>query len=497
MQRHLRKYRRWQRQEPMHLWQLDIVGGIPLADGRQCKLLTGIDDHSRFVVLATVLVTPSAREVAAAFAAAMRRYGVPSEVLTDNGGQFTGRYLKPVPVEVLFEQVCRNNGIRQRLTKPHSPTTTGKIERFHKTLRAEFLDQATPFESHATAQEAVEGWIAGYNFNRPHQALGMAIPSELFRPNGPTRFDARPEPIPPTEQPTIEENHADSTAVIDVIAPPDNRQIDGAAIEFQARVPPTGELNILAGRQRVSMHQSMAGRTLTVWANQRSIHLILDGNPIRTVSSRLRPEDLRHLIMRGARPAGPEPARPALRRSMSGALVIEPGQAVEIQRVVGNDGIANIGGKPFPVGAACAGRKVALRLDGNLMHAVVDKALVGTWTCPVPRGELSKLRGAQAPTTPLPPPPLPRGHCRHCGKFTATGQITIAGQNITLGRRHTGKIVTVVVEDTFFRILHGDEEIAVRPRQSLAPITRFHFTGGGARPQTGSPSPDDKPSSVS
>lgn len=59
VQEHKRVYRRWERAEPMHLWQLDIVGGVPLADGRSCKLLTGIDDHSRFVVVAAVLVVPS------------------------------------------------------------------------------------------------------------------------------------------------------------------------------------------------------------------------------------------------------------------------------------------------------------------------------------------------------------------------------------------------------------------------------------------------------
>lgn len=58
-------------------------------------------------------------------------------MLTDNGKQFTGRYSKPLPTEVMFERVCRENGINQRLTKPRSPTTTGKIERFHKTLRRE------------------------------------------------------------------------------------------------------------------------------------------------------------------------------------------------------------------------------------------------------------------------------------------------------------------------------------------------------------------------
>jgi len=46
-QQHKRAYRRWQRDAPMQLWHIDIVSGVPLADGRSAKLLTGIDDHSR------------------------------------------------------------------------------------------------------------------------------------------------------------------------------------------------------------------------------------------------------------------------------------------------------------------------------------------------------------------------------------------------------------------------------------------------------------------
>ena len=82
-QQHRRQYRRWERDAPMQLWQLDIVGGVPLADGREAKLVTGIDDHSRFVVVAAVVAVPSGRAVCEAFAASMRRYGVPAEVLTD------------------------------------------------------------------------------------------------------------------------------------------------------------------------------------------------------------------------------------------------------------------------------------------------------------------------------------------------------------------------------------------------------------------------------
>jgi hypothetical protein len=75
----------------------------------------------------------------------------------------------------------------------------------------------------------------------------------------------------------------------------------------------------------------------------------------------------------------------------------------------------------------------------------------------------------------------------------ANGKIMVAKQSIKLGPRHAGKIVTVVVEDTHLRVLHGEEEIAVRPRRDLTPITRFHVTGAGARQATD----DDKPSSRS
>ncbi len=234
VQQHKRRYRRWQRQTPMHLWQLDLVGGVPLADGRECKVLTGIDDHSRFVVVAAVLTAPSGRAVCEAFTAAMRRYGVPSEVLTDNGAQFTGARIKPQPVEVLFERICRENGITQRRTKPRSPTTTGKIERFHKTLREEFLDHVSPFESLTAAQAAVDGWIAGYNHHRPHQALDMATPATLFRPNGPTRLD-----VPDTT--AAGETSSPITTIVEVIEPP--TPAAETAIEWEVRVPAGGEVN--------------------------------------------------------------------------------------------------------------------------------------------------------------------------------------------------------------------------------------------------------------
>jgi hypothetical protein len=235
----------------------------------------------------------------------------------------------------------------------------------------------------------------------------------------------------------------------------------------------------------------MAGRTVTVWADLRTVHVSVDGHVVRTVASRLQPEDLRHLAMRGARAAGPPPAKPAFRRA-NGTPVLGAGEAVEIERAISSDGTVTIAGSGHLIGFAWAGRKVALRLDGHLMHAVIDNALIGTWTCPIPASRLRQLKGARAPAAALPPPPLPAGSLRAQRKVHANGRIMVAKQSIKLGPRHAGKLVTVIVEDTHLRVLHGEEEIAVRPRRNLAPITRFHVTGAGARPETRQASPDDK-----
>lgn len=134
----LATYKRWERGRPMELWQMDIVGGVVLVDGIECKVLTGVDDHSQFGVSAGIMPRAIARAVCAVFAQSLRTWGVPEEVLTDNGKVFTNRF-GIHPTEVLFDRICRENGIAHRLTAPASPTTTGKIERFHRTLRAEFL----------------------------------------------------------------------------------------------------------------------------------------------------------------------------------------------------------------------------------------------------------------------------------------------------------------------------------------------------------------------
>ena len=176
--RRRKEWKRWERGQPNELWQMDVVGGFLLADGSRAKALTGVDDHSRFCVSAKLMARERTQPVCDGLTAALRCYGVPQQILTDNGKVFTGKYATP-PVEVLFDRICRENGIDHLLTQPRSPTTTGKIERFHRTMRAEF-DTRRTFSSLRVAQQALEEWVGYYNTARPHQGLDDATPAERF-----------------------------------------------------------------------------------------------------------------------------------------------------------------------------------------------------------------------------------------------------------------------------------------------------------------------------
>jgi hypothetical protein len=158
---------------------MDVMGGVLLDDSTDLKVVTGIDDHSRFCIAAALVRRATSRAVCEVFAQSLRTYGIPDEVLTDNGKVFTGRFGLH-HTEVLFDRMCRENGISHRLTAPRSPTTTGKIERFHQSLRKEFLADRT-FPSVKLAQEALDAWVTDYNTDRPHQALEMATPADRFR----------------------------------------------------------------------------------------------------------------------------------------------------------------------------------------------------------------------------------------------------------------------------------------------------------------------------
>jgi hypothetical protein len=71
-------YKRWERSRAMELWQMDVVGGVRLIDGSEAKIITGVDDHSRFCVSAYVVARATAQPTCDALGLAMRTHGCPT-----------------------------------------------------------------------------------------------------------------------------------------------------------------------------------------------------------------------------------------------------------------------------------------------------------------------------------------------------------------------------------------------------------------------------------
>jgi integrase-like protein/homeodomain-containing protein len=194
-------------------------------------------------------------------AAAAASAEVPAEVLTDNGKQFTGRFTRPRPAEVLFERVSREYGITARLTRPYSPTTTGKIERWHQTLRRELLDASGPFADLPSPQASISGWVKAYNHYRPHQSLGMATPASLFRPGTQPDLALVAAPRRAPEQARVPAQAADPVLL---------GGLSADAVEFDAVIAASGLLPVIPGVQRIRMGAGLAGQRAHIWADELS-----------------------------------------------------------------------------------------------------------------------------------------------------------------------------------------------------------------------------------
>jgi hypothetical protein len=447
----------------MALWQLDIVGGMFLADGTEAKVVTGVDDHSRYCVIASVVARATGRAVCLAFASALREFGVPDEVLTDNGKQFTDRFGKGG--EVLFDRICRDNGITHRLTQPRSPTTTGKIERFHGTLRRELTDDAVPFADLAAAQAAVDEWVAEYNTRRPHQAIGLAVPASRFST---ARVRSEQELLPLrlpavinlTPVPALPAGQAQPVAEPPAPVAPAGRQraYAGGPVEFDRVVPASGNMQV-AGKQ-FWLGPARSGVTVTFWAGTDVIHLIIAGARLKTFRSHLSTADLAALAAAGARPAGPPPLPPA-----------EPGTAIEADRTVASNGCVPLAGRYVLAAEILAGRRVTIRIEaGTMMFFDPEtRELLRTRPSPLTWDQARNLRGAR----PAGPPPRPSAEpVTAQRRVTSNGVIMVTGQKIALGRIHAGQVVTVHVAAETVTIDLGEDTKTVR-RTTTQPVRSF------------------------
>jgi transposase InsO family protein len=168
-------YVRFERPAPNELWQMDFKGHIAIDTGR-CHPLTVLDDHCRFSVGLFACGDETQGTVQGHLTGLFRRYGLPVGILCDNGSPWRG--CGAVGYSALAVWLMRV-GVRMHHGRPYHPQTQGKDERFHRTLKVELL-QGRRFADLARCQSAFDAWRRIYNEQRPHEALGLAVPASRY-----------------------------------------------------------------------------------------------------------------------------------------------------------------------------------------------------------------------------------------------------------------------------------------------------------------------------
>ena len=170
-------YTRFEKEKCNEMWQTDFKGEFKMQDGKYCYPLDIFDDHSRFVICikpsesTSDLVLPVFRE-------AFYEFGMPNSVLSDNGAQFAGfrqGYTQ-------FEKWLMNHDVLPIHGRIKHPQTQGKIERFHRAMKQEVLNHYIPHNI-TDAERVLNEWRNCYNNERPHEALGMRCPSDIYVPS--------------------------------------------------------------------------------------------------------------------------------------------------------------------------------------------------------------------------------------------------------------------------------------------------------------------------
>ena len=167
---------RFEADQPNECWQSDFTH-VRLADGTDVEVLAWLDDHSRYLLSLTCHRAVTVTDVLATFTAACQQHGTPYSTLTDNGLVYTARHRGG---RNAFEHQLRHHGVVQKNSRPNHPTTCGKVERFHQTLKRWLAARPAP-ETLADLQRLLETFQREYNTQRPHRALNRRTPQAAYR----------------------------------------------------------------------------------------------------------------------------------------------------------------------------------------------------------------------------------------------------------------------------------------------------------------------------
>jgi putative transposase len=165
--------------EPNQLWCADYKGEFMLADKRYCYPLTVTDFASRYLITCEALSTTKEAFAFTAFERTFKEFGLPKAIRTDNGVPFASpnALFNLSRLSVWWLRL----GIEIERIKPGCPQQNGRHERMHLTLK---LETTKPAGKNFLQQQArFDDFIDVYNTQRPHQAIGMRYPAEIYRPS--------------------------------------------------------------------------------------------------------------------------------------------------------------------------------------------------------------------------------------------------------------------------------------------------------------------------
>ena len=179
--------RRFQREAPNQLWQMDFKGEYRLPGGT-CWPLSILDDHSRYSIGLFGLHSTTSQQVSRCLLSCFEEYGLPEAILMDHGSPW---YATSHPNGLSrITVMLKKQGIRPILSGVGHPQTQGKVERFHRTLSRHLRWRGVPQDLEAM-RDALFGFRQIYNEIKPHSALGRRTPSQCYHPSS-RRYDPSP-----------------------------------------------------------------------------------------------------------------------------------------------------------------------------------------------------------------------------------------------------------------------------------------------------------------
>ena len=174
-----RHHIRFVKDAPNDMWQADFKGDFLLHNGVRCYPLSILDDHSRACLCADAKENTQLNNTKSSFINTFRNFGLPKSILCDNGTPWGSSQSTSITA---FEVWLMEQGVLTMHIRPRHPQTQGKVERFNGSYKRERLAFYTPLDL-TDAQKCRMEYMDFYNNIRPHEALGMKKPSQLYMPS--------------------------------------------------------------------------------------------------------------------------------------------------------------------------------------------------------------------------------------------------------------------------------------------------------------------------